>query len=184
MDSRDYARKTIYKLYFHCGLLKKQNVGTIRIKTDAKSHKKWRAIILRLFDNINIKHYNIMNSRKTNWKLIENITVEVPIIWCQRCNDTLFHVSKFLEKMVFQLTFEIIKWICQLQGRQQTVPNYWHQIGHIFWPEHMFDVVFAWFWPDFLYISWKYRGQVSLKNLVVLFFFVLFFGVTSCFSNG
>ena len=30
------------------------------------------------------------------------------------------------------------------------------------------DLVFAWFWPDCLYISWKYRGQVSLKNLKAL----------------
>ena len=30
------------------------------------------------FENINIKHYNIMNNRKTNLKLIDNITVEVP----------------------------------------------------------------------------------------------------------
>ena len=47
-----------------------------------------------------------------------------------------------------------------------------------FWPEHVFlkgcfsfkteDLVFAWFWPDCLYISWKYRGQVSLKNLKAL----------------
>ena len=41
-----------------------------------------------------------MNSRKTNLKLI---TVEVSI-----SKDILFHVSKFLEKMVFQLMFEII----------------------------------------------------------------------------
>ena len=34
--------------------------------------------ILRLFENINIKHYNIMNSRKTDLRLTENITVQVP----------------------------------------------------------------------------------------------------------
>ena len=51
-----------------------------------------------------------MNSRKTNWKLIENITVEVPNT-ASISKDILFHVSKFLEKMVFQLMFEIIKWI-------------------------------------------------------------------------
>ena len=43
-----------------------------------------------------------------------------------------------------------------------------------FWPEHVFlkgglsfkteDLVFAWFWPDCLYISGKCRGQVSLKK--------------------
>ena len=70
--------KSSNKLYFHCGPLKKQNLGTIRIKTDAKSRKKRRPIILRLFENMNIKHCNIMNSRKTKRKLIENITAEVP----------------------------------------------------------------------------------------------------------
>ena len=49
-----------------------------------------------------------MNSRKINGKLIENITVEVPNT-ASRSKDLLFHVSKFLEKMVFQLIFEIIK---------------------------------------------------------------------------
>ena len=34
--------------------------------------------MLRPFENINIKHYGIMNSRKTNLKLIENITSQVP----------------------------------------------------------------------------------------------------------
>ena len=35
-----------------------------------------------------------MNSRKTNWKLIENITVEVPNTQSISKN-VLFHVSKF-----------------------------------------------------------------------------------------
>ena len=49
-----------------------------------------------------------MNSRKTNLRLIENITVQVrntaPI-----SKGIFFHVSQFLEKMIFQLMFEIIK---------------------------------------------------------------------------
>ena len=68
--------------------------------------------ILRLFENINIKH-NIMNSRKTNLRLIENITVQVPNT-APASKDILFYVSKFLEK-IFQLMFEIIKWIRLLQ---------------------------------------------------------------------
>ena len=63
---------------------------------------------MRLFENIKIKHYNIMNSRKTNSRLIENITVQVPNM-ASISKNILFHVSKFLEKMIFQLTFEIIK---------------------------------------------------------------------------
>ena len=118
-----------------------------------------------------------MNSTKTNWKWIENITVEV-INATSISKDIFSHVSKFLEKMVFQLMFEIIMWIRQLQFRRQTVPNYWRQIGQFVWTEHVFlkerfsfktaDLVFAWFWPDCLCKSWKYRGKVSLKNLKAL----------------
>ena len=64
--------------------------------------------MLKLFENINIKHYNIMNSRKTNLRLIENITVQVPNT-ASISKYILFHASKFLEKMIFQLMFEIIK---------------------------------------------------------------------------
>ena len=48
-----------------------------------------------------------MHSRKTNLKLIENITVQVPNIE-SISKDILFHVFKFLQKMIFQLMFEII----------------------------------------------------------------------------
>ena len=81
---------------------------------------------MRLFENINIKH-NIMSRKKTNLRLIENITVQVPNTASVN-KDILFHVSKFLEKIIFQLMFEIIKWIRQLQVRRQTVPNYWCQM--------------------------------------------------------
>ena len=55
-----------------------------------------------------------MNSRKTNLRLIENITVQVPNM-ASASKDILFYVSKFLEKMIFQLMFEIIKRIRLLQ---------------------------------------------------------------------
>ena len=118
-----------------------------------------------------------MNSRKTNLRLIENITVQVPNT-ASVTKGILFHVSKFLEKMIFQLMSEIIKWIRQLQVCQQTAPNYWCRNDKCFWPEHVFlkgcfsfkteDLVFAGFLPDCLYISWKYRAQASLKNLKAL----------------
>ena len=63
---------------------------------------------MRLSENINIKHYNIMSRKKTNLRLIENITVQVPNTASVN-KDILFHVSKFLEKIIFQLMFEIIK---------------------------------------------------------------------------
>ena len=53
-------------------------------------------------------HYNIMSSRKTNLRLIESITVQVPNTASIR-KRILFHVPKFLEKIIFQLMFEIIK---------------------------------------------------------------------------
>ena len=37
--------------------------------------------MLRLSEDVNIKYYNIINSRKTNQKLIENITIESQKKW-------------------------------------------------------------------------------------------------------
>ena len=49
-----------------------------------------------------------MSSRKTNFKLIESIPGQVPNTASIR-KRILFHVSQFLEKIIFQLMFEIIK---------------------------------------------------------------------------
>ena len=49
-----------------------------------------------------------MNSRKANLRLIENIAVQVPNL-VSISKSILLYVSKFLEKMIFQLMFEIIK---------------------------------------------------------------------------
>ena len=49
-----------------------------------------------------------MNSRTTNLKLIRNITIEVANM-ASVGKNILFYVSTFLEKVVFQLMFEIIK---------------------------------------------------------------------------
>ena len=49
-----------------------------------------------------------MNSRKTNLRSTGNITVQVPnTASISKC--ILFRVSKFLEKIIFQFMFEIIK---------------------------------------------------------------------------
>ena len=53
-------------------------------------------------------HYNIRNSREINLRLIESIPVQVPNTASIR-KRILFHVSKFLEKIILQLMFEIIK---------------------------------------------------------------------------
>ena len=49
-----------------------------------------------------------MGSRKTNLRLIENISVQVPKT-VSISKYILFHVSKFLEEIIFQLMFKIIK---------------------------------------------------------------------------
>ena len=38
------------------------------------------------------------------------------------------------------------------------------------------DLVFVWFWPDCPYISWKYRGQVFLRNFYDGVSFKIFHG--------
>ena len=50
----------------------------LELKLMLRARKNEDQSILRLFENINIKHYNIMNSRKTDLRLTENITVQVP----------------------------------------------------------------------------------------------------------
>ena len=47
-----------------------------------------------------------MNSKKTNLKLIEKILVQVPNT-ASISKDIFFHVSKFLVKLIFQLTFDV-----------------------------------------------------------------------------
>ena len=49
-----------------------------------------------------------MNSRKANLRLIENTTVQVPNM-VSISKGILFHVRKLLEKMIFQLKFDIFK---------------------------------------------------------------------------
>ena len=73
--------------------------------------------MLRLFENISIKHYNPK--------------VDVPNT-ASTSKGILFHVSKFLEKVVFQFMFEIVKRIGQFQPNPQTFPNYLCQVGQKF----------------------------------------------------
>ena len=49
-----------------------------------------------------------MNSRKTNLRSTGNIAVQIPNT-ASISKFILFHVSKFLEKIIFQFMFEIIK---------------------------------------------------------------------------
>ena len=47
-----------------------------------------------------MKLRNILNSRKANLRLIENITIQVPNT-ASISKGILLHVSKFLAKMIF-----------------------------------------------------------------------------------
>ena len=49
-----------------------------------------------------------MNSRKTNLRLIQNIAVQAPNA-ASISKGILLHISRFFEKMIFQLIFEIIQ---------------------------------------------------------------------------
>ena len=49
-----------------------------------------------------------MNSRKTNLRLIENITVQAANT-ASISKDILFHISKFLEKMIFELCLKLLR---------------------------------------------------------------------------
>ena len=79
-------------------------------------------------------------------KLIENITVEIPNT-ASISKDILFHVSEFLEKIVFQLMFEIIKWIsnCSKLLVSDTI-NFFEQNTCFSFKTEV--LVFAWFWPE------------------------------------
>ena len=112
-----------------------------------------------------------MNSRKTNSRLIENITVQVPNT--ASINKSILFVS--WKKWSFNLHLKLLSEFANFRSVGKLFQTIGVRYDKFFWPEHVFlkgcfsfkteDLVFAWFWPDCLYISWKYRGQVSLKNL-------------------
>ena len=112
-----------------------------------------------------------MNSRKTNSILIENITVQVPNT--ASINKSILFVS--WRKWSFNLRLKLWSEFANSRSVGKLFQTIGVRYDNFFWPEHVFlkgcfrfkteDLVFAWFWPDCLYISWKYRGQVSLKNL-------------------
>ena len=118
-----------------------------------------------------------MNSRKTNLKLIKNITVEVPNT-VSISKDILFHVSTFLGKWSSKLCLKLLSEFASFRSVGKLSKTIGGRYHNFFLLDHVFlkgcftfkieDLVFAWFWPDCLYISWKNRGQASLKNLKAL----------------
>ena len=119
-----------------------------------------------------------MNSRKTNLRLIENITRQVPYTE-SISKGILFNASlSFLKKWSFNLCFKLLSEFANFKSVGRLLQTTGVRYDKHFWPEHVFlkgcfsfkteDLVFAWFWPDCQYVSRKYRDQVYLKNLKVL----------------
>ena len=92
--------------------------------------------------------------------------------------DILFHVSKFLEKNGFSICLKLLREFANFRSVGKLFQTIGVRYDNFFWSEHVFlkecfsfkteNLAFAWFWPDCLYTSWKYRGQVSLKILKAL----------------
>ena len=84
----------------------------------------------------------------------------------------------FLKKWSFNLCLKLLSEFANFRSVGKLFQTIGVRYDKFFWPDHVFlkgcfsfrkeDLVFAWFWPDCLYISWKYRGQVSLKILKAL----------------
>ena len=88
-----------------------------------------------------------MNSRKTNLRLIENITVQVANT-ASISKDILFHISKFLEKMIFELCLKFYVNSRPLAYYSEPLVSDTIYIYHIY---------------IYTYMSGKNREQVSLK---------------------
>ena len=63
-----------------------------------------------------------MNSKKSNLRLIENITVQVPNT-ASINKDILFHVSQFLEKMVFNLYLKLSSEFANVRSVSKLLEN-------------------------------------------------------------
>ena len=86
----------------------------------------------------------------------------------------------FLKKLSFNLRLKLLSEFANFRSVGKLFQTIGVRYDKFFWPEHMFlkecfsfktdDLVFAWFWPDclYIYILSKYSGQVSLKNLKAL----------------
>ena len=115
------------------------------------------------------------NSRKTNLKLTENIAVQVPNT-VSISEDILLQVSWKNDLLTYAWNYYVnsATWGPSTNCSKLLVSD----TTNFFWPESAFlegcfsfetiYPVFAWFWPDCLYTSCKYIGQVCLKKIKVL----------------
>ena len=84
----------------------------------------------------------------------------------------------FLKKWSLNLCLKLLSEFANFMSLGKLFQTIGIRQDKFFWPEHVFlkgcfsfkteDLVFAWFWPDYLYISWNYRGEIFLKNLKAL----------------
>ena len=84
----------------------------------------------------------------------------------------------FLKKWSFNGCLKLLSEFANFRSVCKLFRTIGGKYDKFFWSEHVFlkgcfsfkteDLVFAWFWPDCLCMSWKYRWQVSLKNLKAL----------------
>ena len=121
-----------------------------------------------------------MNSTKINLRLIEKITVQVSNT-ASISKNILFMFLSFLKIWSFNLCLKLLSEFVNFSS----VGKLFHTIDVLydkfFWPEHVFlKACFSFKTEDFdqkiyliltrlsIYISRKYRGQDSIKNLKVL----------------
>ena len=98
-------------------------------------------------------------------ELIENITVQVP-------TTTSINKDISLKKWSFNLFLKSLSEFVNFRSVGKLSQTIGVRCDNFFWPEQKGyfsfkteDLVGGWFWPDFLYISWKHRGQVFLKSV-------------------
>ena len=97
------------------------------------------------------------------------------IFWHQEAKIFCSMFLSFLQKWPFNLCLKLLSEFANFRSISKLFQTIGVRYDKFFWPEYMFfkgcfsfeteDLVFAWFWPDCLYISWEYRGQVSRKHV-------------------
>ena len=120
--------------------------------------------MLKLFKNINVKHFSIMNSRETSLKLIENITVEVRNT-VSISKDILFHVFEFPKKLIFNLDLKLLSELVNFRSAGKLFETISVGYGKFLWPEHVFlKGYFSFKTEDLILLDFGQRKSF-LKNL-------------------
>ena len=93
-------------------------------------------------------------------------------------NKQRYFAPSFMKKWSFNLCLKLLREFTNLRPIGKLFQTIGVRCDKLFWPESVFlkgcfsfEViypVYAWSWPDCVYISCKYRGQVCLKKLKAL----------------